>query len=93
MKLVKEVKSLCKRLGEDNLVEAIDRFMLLNQGLEKTRGEHFAKAGIYGFLEGILTTLRIRHEDHKIEELLIRVKEAREKEEIFLRKARPPISE
>ncbi|AMM54062.1 DUF3216 domain-containing protein [Pyrococcus kukulkanii] len=93
MKLVEEVKSLCKRLGEDNLVEAIDRFMLLNQGLEKTRGEHFAKAGIYGFLEGILTTLRIRHEDHKIEELLIRVKEAREKEEIFLRKARPPISE
>ncbi|MFA4700379.1 DUF3216 domain-containing protein [Pyrococcus kukulkanii] len=93
MKLVEEVKSLCKRLGEDNLVEAIDKFMLLNQGLEKTRGEHFAKAGIYGFLEGILTTLRIRHEDHKIEELLIRVKEAREKEEIFLRKARPPISE
>ncbi|MFA4647462.1 DUF3216 domain-containing protein [Pyrococcus kukulkanii] len=93
MELVKEVKSLCERLGEENLVEAIDKFMLLNQGLEKTRGEHFARAGIYGFLEGILTTLKIKHEDQEIEELLIRVKEAREKEEIFLRRARPPIAE
>ncbi|WP_048146826.1 DUF3216 domain-containing protein [Pyrococcus abyssi] len=93
MDFAEKVKGLAERLGEDKLREAIDRFLTLNEGIEKTRGEHFAKAGIYGFLEGILTTLKLKHEDEEISELLSLIKKAREIEEAFLRKGNPPIFE
>ncbi|WP_048056045.1 DUF3216 domain-containing protein [Pyrococcus sp. ST04] len=93
MDLVEEVKKLCKELNENSLVEAIDRFILLNKGIEKTRGEHFAKAGIYGFLEGILTTLKLKYNNPKVNSLLEIVREARSREEVYLRKAKPPIAE
>ncbi|MDK2869304.1 MAG: hypothetical protein PWP39_539 [Pyrococcus sp.] len=91
MDLVEKVKELCLEFKEENLAKAIERFATLTQGIEKTRGEAFAKAGIYGFLEGILTTLKMKYSDEKIETLLHEVKTAREEAEALLRKPKPPL--
>ncbi|AEC52672.1 hypothetical protein PNA2_1757 [Pyrococcus sp. NA2] len=91
--IVEDVKSLAREVGEEGIIETIDRFIKLNEGLEKTRGEHFVKAGIYGFLEGLLTTLKLKHNNDNIIKLLDTVKRMREQEEYFLRKSNPPISE
>ncbi|HII61825.1 DUF3216 domain-containing protein [Pyrococcus horikoshii] len=92
-RIIKEVKELARDLGEEETLNAIDRFLLLNKGLEKIRGEHFVRVGIYGFLEGLLTTFKSKYNDERIDRLLSAVRELREREEYFLRKSNPPISE
>lgn len=49
MDLVEKVKELCLELEEENLAKAIERFITLTHGIEKTRGEAFAKLAFMGF--------------------------------------------
>ncbi|RLF90326.1 DUF3216 domain-containing protein [Thermococci archaeon] len=79
--IVERVKSLCEEHGEMEALKKIDSFIALNRAIEPKKGRDYVELGIYGFLEGILTTLRIKVKDEegrkKIEELLSEVKTRR----------------
>jgi len=75
---VEEVKALLKRLGEEGLVERVESFVRMNDGLEAKRGGDFIAVSILGFLEGILTVLRDRYpEDGDVNALYERIRARR----------------
>ncbi|AEH24357.1 DUF3216 domain-containing protein [Pyrococcus yayanosii] len=91
--LIEEVKELCRELGEEGLITTIDSFVSLNRELEGKRGNEFVEIAVLGFLEGILTTLKIRHEDGRIDALLGKVRARREELEALFRRSRSPLTE
>ncbi len=58
---VERVRVLLERLGEDELIQRLDSFLALNEGLETKRGEDFIRVSILGFLEGLLVSLGVRY--------------------------------
>ncbi|AIF69820.1 hypothetical protein PAP_07150 [Palaeococcus pacificus DY20341] len=78
MEVVEEIKKLCHELGEEDVVKRIDSFVALNEELESKKGREFIEASIYGFLEGVLITLKGKISDSqqkvKVEELLNEVR-------------------
>ncbi|EEB73278.1 DUF3216 domain-containing protein [Thermococcus sp. AM4] len=90
---VEEVKALLEELGESGLVRAVDSFVMLNEGLESKKGKEFIEVSILGFLEGILLTLKTRHDDPRVGELYERVRRRRAELDELFRKPRIPYLE
>ncbi|WP_297068331.1 DUF3216 domain-containing protein [Thermococcus sp.] len=89
---VGEVRKLLEDLGEGSLVERLDSFMTLNEGLENKRGREFIEVSVLAFLQGVLTTLRLKYpENEKLASLHEMVKNRREELDAMFRKANPPI--
>ena len=90
MEVVEETKKLCHELGEEDVAKRIDSFVALNEELEPKKGREFIEAGIYGFLEGVLITIKCKISDTqqgaKVEELLNEVRHRRRKLEAKLKK-------
>ncbi len=82
---VAEVRNLLRELDEEGLISRLESFLLLNEGLESKRGEDFIKVSILGFLEGLLTSLKMKYpEDNEVRNLLERVSaKRREVDELF----------
>ncbi|WP_258084096.1 DUF3216 domain-containing protein [Thermococcus thermotolerans] len=91
---IEELRALCEELNETTLVERIDSFVRLNEGLESKKGSEFIEVSLLGFAEGILVSLRRKHpENKKVSELLERVSERRAELDARFRKPKPPIFE
>ncbi len=58
---VEEVRKLLEELDEEALLARLDSFVTLNDGLETKRGEDYIKLSILSFLEGLLTSLRMKY--------------------------------
>ncbi|HHH99886.1 MAG TPA: DUF3216 domain-containing protein [Thermococcus litoralis] len=93
MEQVEKIKQLCKELGEENLVKAVDSFVALQKELSSKKGEDFINVSILGFIEGILVSLSTKHESEKIKELLEEVKTKRAELEEKFKKPRVPLLE
>ena len=48
MEKVEKIKQLCKDLGEENLVKAVDSFVALQKELSSKKGEDFINVSILG---------------------------------------------
>jgi len=86
---VERVRKLLERLGEEALSARLDSFVALNEGLETKRGEDFIRLSILGFLEGMLTSLRMKYPDNEdVEGLYQEIKaKRRELDELFRKPA------
>lgn len=93
MEEVEKVKALCRELGEEHLVRAVDSFVSLQKELSSKKGEDFINIAILGFIEGILVSLSRKHENEKIYELLEEVKAKRAELEEKFKKPRVPLFE
>ncbi|HDD31284.1 MAG TPA: DUF3216 domain-containing protein [Thermococcus litoralis] len=93
MEKVEKIKQLCKELGEENLVKAVDSFVALQKELSSKKGEDFINVSILGFIEGILVSLSTKHESEKIKELLEEVRTKRAELEEKFKKPRVPLFE
>ncbi|MDN5321322.1 MAG: hypothetical protein PWP49_1742 [Thermococcaceae archaeon] len=93
MEEVEKVKALCRELGEEHLVRAVDSFVSLQKELSSKKGEDFINVSILGFIEGILVSLSRKHENEKIYELLEEVKAKRAELEEKFKKPRVPLFE
>jgi len=79
---VGKVRALLEELGEEALIERLDSFIAMNEGLETKKGEDYVRLSILGFL---LMSLRIRHPGNEGIEALydeVRAKRA-ELDELF----------
>ncbi|WP_297458728.1 DUF3216 domain-containing protein [Thermococcus sp.] len=91
---VGEVRKLLDKLGESALIERLDSFVALNEGLETKKGKEFIEVSILGFLEGTLVSLRRKYQgNEKVEGLLERISKRRTELDIKFRKPKPPIFE
>ncbi|USS41459.1 DUF3216 domain-containing protein [Thermococcus aggregans] len=93
METVEKIKQLCEELGEENVVKAIDSFVVLQKELSSKKGEDFIKVSILGFVEGILVSLSTKHKNEKITELLEEVRTKRTELEEKFRKPKIPLFE
>ncbi|WP_297534799.1 DUF3216 domain-containing protein [Thermococcus sp.] len=81
------VRELLKELGEDALIARLDSFIALNEGLETKKGEDYIKLSILGFLEGLLTTLKMKYpENGEVVKLYEEIKAKRAELDKFFRK-------
>nr|WP_206204448.1 DUF3216 domain-containing protein [Thermococcus sp. 21S7] len=88
------MKELCRRLGETDLVNRIDSFVALNEGLESKKGKEFIDVSILGFAEGVLVSLARRYpNDERVRSLLENVSRKRAELDATFRKPKPPIFE
>jgi len=90
---VDKVKALLKDLGEIDLIERVNSFVMLNEGLEGKRGREFIEVSVLGFLEGILLTLKMKRNDPRVTELYKRVRKRRAELDEMFRKPRIPYLE
>lgn len=90
---VEEVKALLRDLGEEDLIERVESFVRLNEGLESKKGQEFIEVSILGFLEGILLTLKMERNDPRVVELYERVRKRRTELDEMFRKPRIPYLE
>lgn len=90
LEILENLKRLCEELNEGALIQRIDSFIKLNEGLETKKGEEFIEASLLGFAEGILTTLKTKHKNEKIPELLGETKKTRKELEQRFRKTKFP---
>ena len=90
---VEEVKNLLRNLGEESLIERVESFLRLNEGLESKRGQEFIEVSILGFLEGILLTLKMEYNDPEVVELYERVRKRRAELDEMFRRPRIPYLE
>ena len=90
---VEEVKALLEELGEFGLVNAIDSFLVLNEGLESKKGKEFIEVSVLGFLEGILLALKSKVDDPRVGELYEKVRKRRAELDELFRKPRVPYLE
>lgn len=93
MEEVEKIKALCKELGEEHLISAVDSFVSLQKELSSKKGEDFINISILGFIEGILVSLSRKHESEKINELLEDVRAKRSELEEKFKKPRVPLFE
>jgi len=93
MEKVEKIKQLCKELGEENLVKAVDSFVALQKELSSKKGEDFINVSILGFIEGILVSLSTKYESEKIKELLEEIRTKRAELEEKFKKPRVPLFE
>lgn len=90
LEILENLKRLCEELNEGALIQRIDSFIKLNKGLETKKGKEFIEASLLGFAEGILTTLKTKHKNEKIPELLRETKKTRKELEQWFRKTEFP---
>jgi|GEM_PF-768886 hypothetical protein len=93
LEILENLKKLCEELNEGALIQRIDSFIKLNEGLETKKGKEFIEVSLLGFAEGILTTLKTKYKNEKISELLEETKKAREELEQKFRRAKIPYFE
>ncbi|WP_297494438.1 DUF3216 domain-containing protein [Thermococcus sp.] len=86
---VERVKALLKELGEKELIERIDSFVRLNEGLETKKGEDYIRLSILSFLEGLLMSLKLKYsENEKVRGLYLEISAKRaELDELFRKPA------
>ncbi|WP_297479392.1 DUF3216 domain-containing protein [Thermococcus sp.] len=86
---VERVKALLKELGEKELIERIDSFVRLNEGLETKKGEDYIRLSILSFLEGLLMSLKLKYpENEKVRGLYSEISAKRaELDELFRKPA------
>ncbi|WP_297062497.1 DUF3216 domain-containing protein [Thermococcus sp.] len=86
---VERVKALLIELGEKELIERIDSFVRLNEGLETKKGEDYIRLSILSFLEGLLMSLKLKYpENEKVRGLYSEISAKRaELDELFRKPA------
>ncbi|WP_297417350.1 DUF3216 domain-containing protein [Thermococcus sp.] len=87
---VEEVRKLLEELDEKALLARLDSFVTLNDGLETKRGEDYIKLSILSFLEGLLTSLRMKYpkKEERVGKLYEEIKAKRmELDELFRKPA------
>ncbi|WP_297521008.1 DUF3216 domain-containing protein [Thermococcus sp.] len=62
---VERVKALLEELGERELIERVESFVRLNEGLETKKGEDYIRLSILSFLEGLLMSLKLKYPGNK----------------------------
>jgi hypothetical protein len=90
---IEELEELLKELHEDALLERLESFISMNEGLESKRGEDFIKVSILGFAEGLLTVLKEKYDEPRVRELYERIKAKRAELDEQFRKPRIPFLE
>jgi len=94
MKVLEELKTLCRELGEESLIPRIESFITLSKEFESKKGKEFVEVSILGFAEGILTTLKLKYpENERVRSLLEKVSTQRKELDAKFRKPEPPIFE
>ncbi|WP_297476394.1 DUF3216 domain-containing protein [Thermococcus sp.] len=86
---VERVKALLEELGERELIERIESFVRLNEGLETKKGEDYIRLSILSFLEGLLMSLKLKYPgNEKLRELYSEISAKRaELDELFRKPA------
>ncbi|KPU62596.1 methyltransferase [Thermococcus sp. EP1] len=94
MEEIEKVKLLCEKLGEKNIVRAIDSFVALQKELSSKKGEDFVNVSILGFIEGMLVSFQRKYpENEDVQALLEEVKAKRERLEEKFKRAKVPLFE
>lgn len=86
---VERVKAILEELGERELIERVESFVRLNEGLETKKGEDYIRLSILSFLEGLLMSLKLKYPgNEKLSELYSEINAKRaELDELFRKPA------
>ncbi|ASJ11084.1 methyltransferase [Thermococcus sp. P6] len=89
---VVEARKLLEDLKEGKLMERLDHFVRLNEGLESKKGKEFVEVSLLGFLEGMLLILRSRYpSDERVGRLYEKISERRRELDALFRRPRVPV--